>query len=314
MKAAKTTVDWLRCRNQGEVLAGLEALRALYGDLGPRVKLKHLGRGKDGFAQAAAVLLDDMALGRVDFGGDHMRGWVRWNVTGLGCQWVKDWDAIEELERLPGGELRRCDVALTTWRGEVTHEGVKVAHAAGRFACGGRPPNMRVITNSDPRAGRTCEVGARKSDKFFRGYEKGFELASKLPSQVADALTHIDGFRIEDIFRSEVEFKAETQPVPWEVVGRRDEYFAGAYPFCADILPGVEADILQRRPDRSPQLELRARLANIRAMWGTTLFTALTVAQGDIGAVWAQIVGDRHNEDMLSAGVLVAEHAWLSEP
>lgn len=312
MTSPKTTIDWLRFRTQADVLPGLEALRGLYGDLGARVKLRHLGRGKDGFQQAAAVVLDDLTLGRVDFGGEHMRGWVRWNITGIGCQWVKDWDAIDALEALPEASLRRADVALTTWEGEVTHEAVKAAHEAGRFTCGGRPPNMRVITNSDPRAGRTCEVGARKSDKFFRGYEKGFELASKMGA-LASAVTHIEGFAVEGIFRSEVEFKAEmVDRVTWDVIHRRDEYFAGAYPFCADILPGIEPDILQRRPERLPQLEMRARLANIRAMWGTTLFTALTVAQGDIGAVWAQIVGDKHNEDMLKAGVLLVDHPELA--
>lgn len=312
MKAQKTTVDWLRFRTQADVLPGLEALRGLYGDLGPSLKLKHLGKGKDGFRQGAAVLLGDLGLGRVDFGGEHMRGWVRWNITGVGCQWVKDWDAIDGLEALPEASLRRADVALTTWEGEVTHEAVKAAHEAGRFTCGGRPPNMRVITNSDPRAGRTCEVGARESDKFFRGYEKGFELVSKMGA-LAPTITHIDGFEVEGIFRSEVEFKAETvDRLTWDVIHRRDEYFAGAYPFCADILPGIEPDILQRRPERLPQLEMRARLANIRAMWGTTLFTALTVAQGDIGAVWAQIVGDKHNDDMLAAGVLLVDHPELA--
>jgi hypothetical protein len=58
---------------------------------------------------------------------------------------------------------------------------------------------------------------------------------------------------------------------------------------------------------------LKARLANIRAMWGTTLFTALTVAHGDIGAVWAQIVGEKHNADMVAAGVLMVDHSALFE-
>jgi DNA relaxase NicK len=312
VKAAKTTIDWLRFRTQADVLPGLEALRSLYGDLGPSLKLKHLGKGKDGWQQGAAVVLADLVIGRVDFGGDHMRGWVRWNITGVGCQWAQDWDAVEDLEALPEASLKRVDVALTTWEGEVDHEAVKGAHEAGRFTCGGRPPNMRVITNSDPRAGRTCEVGARESGKFFRGYEKGFELASKMGA-LASGVTHIDGFAVEDIFRSEVEFKDANGPITWDVIHRRDEYFAGAYPFCADILPGVDADILQRRPDRLPQLELKARLANIRAMWGTTLFTALTVAHGDIGAVWAQIVGEKHNADMVAAGVLMVDHSALFE-
>jgi phage replication initiation protein len=313
MKAQKTTIDWLRWRTQSDVLPGLEALRALFGDLGSRLKLRHLGRGKDGFQQAAAICLDDMVLGRVDFGGDSQRGWVRWNLTGLGCQWVRDWDAAAELESLKSAQLRRADIAHTTWRGEVSHQVVQQAHAAGRFCAGGRPPNMRIITNSDPRGGSTCEVGARKGDKFFRGYEKGFEMLTKLPRSLADATTHIEGFAVEDIYRSELELKSETQPITWDVIDRRDEYFAGAYPFCADILPGVDADILQRRPERGPQTDLRAALGWCREMYGKTLFTALVAAHGDIGAVWAQIVGKDHNEALLSSGVLVVDHPWLTE-
>ena len=308
----KTTVDWLRFRTQAEVPEGLKAVQALYGEVGQHVALKHLGRGKDGFQQGAAVCLADMTLGRVDFGGESQRGWVRWNLTGQGCQWVKDWDAVEELESLPSAELKRADIALTTWQGEVSHELVKTAYDGGRFTCGGRPPNMRMITNSNPRAGSTCEVGSRKGDKFFRGYEKGFEMLSKLPQQLADATTHIEGFPVEGIYRSELELKAETRPIPWDVIGRRDEYFAGSYPFCADILPGVDADILQRRPERQPQTDLRAALANVRIQYGKTLFTALVAAHGDIGAVWQQIVADEHNTDLLEAGVLLVDHPWLN--
>lgn len=313
MTQQKTTIDWMRWRTQADVLPGLEALRCLFGDLASQLQLKHLGRGKDGFTQAAAILVQGMALGRVDFGGEHMRGWVRWNLTGLGCQWVKDWDAVAEIESLPSAELRRADVALTTWEGQVSHDLVERAHASGRFSTGGRPPNMRRILNSDPRAGSTCEVGSRKSDKFFRGYEKGLEMLTKLPPSLAQTCTHIDGFAVEQIYRSELELKADALPIPWDVIPRRDEFFAGAYPFCADILPGVDADILQRRPERAPQTDLRAALGWCREMYGNTLFTALVAAHGDIGAVWAQIVGKQHNEALVTAGALAVDHPWLTE-
>lgn len=305
----KTTVDWLRFRTQAQPLEGLEALRSLYGDLGQHLTLQHLERGKDGFKQAASVMVADMAIGRVDYGGDSQRGWVRWNITGQGCGWVKDWDAVAALEDLPGSEIRRLDVALTTWERQVTHDLVVAGHTAGRFASGGRPPDLQMITSSNDRAGRTCYVGNReKSDKFFRGYEKGFELAGKLPPSLAEGCLKIDGFPIEDIYRCEVELKAASRPIPWEVVERRDQYFAGAYPFCADVLPGVEADILQRRPERAAQTDLAVALENCRVQYGTVLFTALTAYGGDFMAVWDKVVGRQHNEALLAAGVLLVEH------
>ena len=96
----------------------------------------------------------------------------------------------------------------------------------------------------------------------MRCYEKGYEMLSKYKHMVRDSATHINGFRVEDIYRCEVELKAVNTDIPWEVIERRDQYFAGSYPFCADILPNIEADILQRRPQREPQTDLAIALEN----------------------------------------------------
>jgi DNA relaxase NicK len=250
----------------------------------------------------------DLVVGRLDFGGESQRGWVRTNITGQGCEWVKDWDALEAVEALPSAEIKRLDVALTTWHGEVSHARVEAAHAAGLFCCGGRPPAMQRILNSDPRAGQTCNVGVRKaSDKFFRGYEKGLELASKMGAAGRE-VECIDGCRVEDIYRCEVEFKAASRPLPWQVIEWRDQYFAGSYPFLAELLPDVQCDILMRRPERAPQLDLAAQLANVRVQYGATLYTALRAYHGDMTAVWDQIIGDHHNQALVDAGVLLVDH------
>jgi DNA relaxase NicK len=141
----------------------------------------------------------------------------------------------------------------------------------------------------------------------MRCYEKGFEMAGKV-KRLPGELTHIDGFKVEDIYRCEVELKAVSADIPWEVIERRDQYFAGAYPFCADVLPGVEADILQRRPEREPQTDLAVALENCRIQFGPTIFTALMAYDGDMTAVWDKIIGKEHNRSLLDAGVLLVEH------
>ena len=305
----KTSVDWLRFRTQAKPLEALEALKPMFGDLGQHLRLKLGQRGVLGFQQAAQLVIGDLVLGRCDFGGESQRGWVRWDIPGKGCEWVRDWEAIDEVERLPAADIRRLDVCLTTWEGQVGHDDVVKAHAQGRFVCGGRPPALRQITSSDPRAGRTCEVGKReKADKFFRGYEKGWEMASKLPPLVRDGLVAIEGHPVAGIYRCEVELKAENKPIPWEVIDRRDQYFAGSYPFLADLLPGVESDILLRRPERAAQTELMAALENCRIQYGNTLFTAVSAYGGDIMAVWDKVVGRAHNNALLEAGVLLVDH------
>ncbi len=306
MNPQKTTVDWLRFRVQAEPRDVLEALRPMFEGVGHTLKVEPLPRGILGFQRALAVQIEDMPIGRMDFGGDSQRGWVRVDIPGKGCEWVKDWQAAQAVEALPSAQVRRLDIALTTWDGEVTHETVVKGHDDGKFATGGRPPVLQQITSSNPRAGKTCYVGKReKSHKFFRAYEKGYELAGKIPFFEVHT---IDGKRVEDIYRCELELKAESTDIPWEVIERRDQYFAGAYPFCAEVLPGVEADILMRRPERAPQVDLAAALAHLKAQWGPTLYTALHAYGGDMTAVWDKVVGDHHSEPLIEAGVLLVEH------
>lgn len=309
MKVQKTTIDWLRFRAQAEPRDILETMRPMYGELADSLRLSHLDRGILGFEQGSAIVLADMPIGRMDYGGDSQRGWVRVDIPGKGCEWVQDWQAIQGVESLPSAEPRRVDVALTTWDGEVTHDQVVAAHTAGRFVTRGRPPHLQQVTSSDPRAGRTCYIGKReKSDKFMRCYEKGFQMLLNMPRSFRDGCITIDGKRPEDIYRCEVEFKASANDITWDLIERRDQYFAGAYPFCADVLPGIEADILMRRPDRAPQTDLLTALDNCRVQFGQVLYTALHAYGGDMTAVWDKVIGDKHSEALVEAGVLMVDH------
>ena len=302
----KTTIDYLRFRTQAEPREALEAFKPMFGAMGSSLRLKPLERGSMGFQQAAQIVIADMPVARLDFGGESQRGWVRAELSGKGCEWVQDWDAVQSIEKLPTAQIRRLDIALTTWKGEITHDRVVQAHAADRFHSGGRPPALQQITSSDERAGKTCYVGKRTSDKFFRAYEKGFEMASKIRGP--GVITGFDGHAIEDIYRCEVELKASATPIGWQVIQRRDHYFAGAYPFCADVLPGVEADVLQRRKERAPQQDLAIALENCRIQFGPTLFTALMAYEGDMTAVWDKIIGKTHCQALLESGVLLVNH------
>lgn len=302
----KTTIDYLRFRARAEPRDVIEAMRPMFGTLGPGLKFRALERGSMGFQQAAHIVVGDCPMARMDYGGDSQRGWVRTEITGKGCEWVQEWDALGSVEELPDSQPRRLDIALTTWDGEISHDTVVAAHMDGQFNGGGRPPDLQQITSSNERAGRTCYVGKRTSDKFFRAYEKGFEMAGKTAR--LGPCTHINGHRVEDIYRCELELKAGGSDISWDVVERRDQYFAGAYPFCGRVLPGIEADILMRRKERAPQTDLAVALENCRIQFGPTLYTALRAYHGDMTAVWDKVIGDHHAEALLEAGVLLVDH------
>ena len=305
MSAQKTDIDWLRFRAQAEPRDVFQALKPVFPEHAKFFNLKHQDRGMLGFQQSALICASDFVIGRMDFGGESQKGWVRVDIPGKGCQWA-NFEDLSSVEELPSAQIRRLDIALTTWHGEVGHDQVVQAHSAGRFTTR-RPPNLQQILNSD--GGRTCNIGTReKSDKFMRCYEKGHEMLSKLACRVPGQITHIEGSPIADIYRCEVELKAVTTDIPWEVVERRDQYFAGAYPFCADVLPNVETDILKRRPEREAQTSLATALENLKIQFGPTIFTALMAYNVDMTAVWDKIVGDHHNQSLIEAGVLLVDH------
>ena len=302
----RTLVDWYGGRTASEVRPTVEALKRGFAGFGDSLELQPRARGYMGYAQSADLAIGGMRVGLMAYGGESQRDWVMVSLTGKGCSWVQDWDLLEgEMSQLDDFQLRRVDLALDTVDRSVGHDLVLEAYRAGEFNTGGRPPKCEQILPEDPTDGRTVYIGTRERGKFFRGYEKGWELAKDFPRGVKPV--SIDGVPVADLYRCEVEYKAKDAVLPDDLVERRDQYFAGAYPFLQRVLE-VEPEVFVQRRERGPQLDLSAALAQVRHQYGTTLFTALMAYHGDMTAVWDQIVKRRHNMTLVDAGVLLVEH------
>lgn len=312
----KTGIDWLKFRTLTGANEGLEAIRPAFGSAGDMLVLGEQGKGVDGWLCRKPVMLSDLRIGSVDFGGESQRGWVRWDVPATGCEWVQDWSVIERLpESLEGADIKRLDIALTTTDGSVNHDMVIAAHVARQFCNGGRHPHYRVVGGSDPRAGRTIYVGRRDGGKFLRCYEKGFELVKLVPETWRKLITQIevDGHGLSDIekvYRVEVEFKAgDGYVIPWAAVcSGRDAAFAGAYPFTASLLPGQVPVTPKRLPDVRPRLALAAALENCRKSYGGILRAAFEAYGGDMARVWSAVCAEEPSRALVEAGVLTVDH------
>jgi phage replication initiation protein len=266
-----------------------------------------------------------MNCGLVAWGGESQKGWAHVYLSGQGCQVVKDWDLAQTaLSALPSLELKRIDIAFDSY--VHSFEACKAAYEAGGFSPpgAGRPPKMKLVTHGDEWEGSTIYVGSRQQAKYFRGYEKGKqlfggELGRKVAAGDAGAwLAHktcvdVDGqprlFTTVDWMRHELEFKAKFEPLPLDMIDRRDEYFAGAYPYLGTLLTEVEPQIFVALRDHTATIELERLLSTIKRQYGDTLFSALVVQHGDIGAVWEKIVGKKHNKALLQRGLLVQRNA-----
>jgi DNA relaxase NicK len=318
-----TKVDFHAWRFREEALGFLEnALGAVFSDAPGKPRLTTRASGWKGYTQSAAISIDDMDVGLVAWGGEHQAGWAYASLSGRGCEWVADWDRAQEvLERLLNYSAKRTDIALDTFDPALGFDSALQAYRAGGFAqpgTGGRPPKCEPMQPEREEDSAIIRIGNRERDKYYRGYEKGKQLHGVECKRAMDAGTCfripllLDGqvmlMPAADWFRHELELKPKTAPLPADLIDRRDEYFAGAYPYLGKVLKDVEPQILVMRRERGPQLELAAALAHIRHQFGNTLFTALAAYEGDIGAVWDKVIGTRHNHSLLQAGVMLVGH------
>lgn len=325
---SRTSIDWWAWRSKGTLEAHEKALGAVFASVGRQPLLRPRKGGYMGYERSAQIFVGDLEAGLIAWGGENQKGWTYTSITGAGCAWVDDWDRAQQAAEDCGGyEVRRADIALDTFDKSTGYDATLAAYRAGGFNLAGRPPKCEPMKPERPEDSAIIKVGNRASNKYLRGYEKGKQqigpgIAAAMATDPenfdwGDWLTmsiprYIDGeLRLVDVWdwwRLELELKPQTAPLPEDVIDRRDQYFAGAYPYLGQVLSGVESEALVMRRERGPQLDLSLALETIRRQYGSTLFTALTAHHGDIGAVWERICGKKHNQRLVSAGVLMVDH------
>ena len=104
------------------------------------------------------------------------------------------------------------------------------ADSQGMFALTNRMPTVQHLGDwkRPTGSGRTLQVGKRENGKLYRGYEKGKKFGD------VDSLW----------FRSEVEFGTAGRHLPFEMLISPTQYFAGAYPFCLELVEHAKGEIL----------------------------------------------------------------------
>lgn len=339
----KTSIDWFGFRTKD----GPDVITAALSDCFPdRYQVTALAR-KTGWRSFDSsydlMLVDRLGNPETDFarvgmlmsGGEAVKGWTLASIDGSGCAWMEDWGHAMDVctETLKTFDLKRVDVALDRYDGSHFDD-VDLAWAAGEFSPpgGGKKPKAKPIASRRPEDGQTYYVGSRESAKFYRGYEKGLQILGPMLTAADDrdesgdrslalycsrqfrqvkneaGVTSMESFVIRDWWRDEVEFKPVNQPLPLDLVENRDQYFAGAFPYLAKVLPTVDAQMLCTRRDRMPQTELAKALERIKIQNGSTLYTALRCFGGDLGLLLEKVIGHKHNKALIDAGVLLVDH------
>lgn len=212
-----------------------------------RVKLEPRKSGLYGYKSSWLVQLVTMKevvqLGVCAYGGNGGSFYV--SLSGTACGLITDWlRVVQSLEHVQA-KLTRVDLAVDYLNGEVTFEQACKAYKEGGFTSLGRTPSHRVMGDllSDVSTdGRTLYVGARGNGKMMRAYEKGKQLGQPTSRWM----------------RVEVEFRAVDQVLPLAMLVERDQHFAGAYPWCAEVLAVARPSPISRTKEKS-----KVHLANL---------------------------------------------------
>lgn len=290
-------VDWLNCTFPEPALS-VEGFIGIFGRMLGRPVSGVEDRGMLGFERSVKLFASHgsltSAIGCLAFGGESQRG--RWllQLTGAGCQFVRDWEGLRDFLEGLDAKLTRVDLAVDFLEGEHTVEEAVTLYEMGGFQLGGRSPSSRLDGDwLGGVNGRTLYVGNAKNGKMLRVYEKGRQL----------------GDLQSDWTRFEVQLGNRDRVIPFEVLTERDAFFAGSYPALAAYVE--EAAQLIPTLVKGGEISLGHLLYHLKRCYGKvigTLSGSLAASNADL-VEEVRIVGvpRRVNLSSLAAGVTWAD-------
>lgn len=334
----KTSIDWLGFTSSADI----EAVKCLIQVIWPDAVFSRHVKGMPGYPDAYLITVDSVQFGMLGTGAVHERHFV--SLTGTACKTLNDelisvlYDAFT-LEHYDQGQQRmvstfdirlsRVDICLDMYRGEVTWDHARRAFDNDRFknSKGGRSPQLKVIdlSQGSVNLGRTMYVGKRDGEVMARIYEKGLEVFAKLPeelrllSEERETLYGSADIQADNWLRLEVEYKRvdKNRPLSFDMIIERDRYFAGAYPYFADVIG--RADGLRPVGMKTDfDVDLLALMSNAKRSYGA-LIHSLT----DLGFTPSEVVqhlsSGRHNDKLVRSGLLAklkqaVEQAKIDDP
>lgn len=264
-------VDWLNATFQQPALSKVGFVDFLAAMLGRPVYGVE-GKGLIGFAESITLYAKHGSvsshIGSIAWGGSSQAG--RWllQLTGVGCQLVRDWEGMRDFLESLGAKLTRVDLALDFLDGARTVDDALDMYEAGEFQLGGRPPSTRVDGDwLGGVQGRTFYVGNSKNGKMLRVYEKGKQL----------------GDCESEWTRYEVQLGSRDRVIPFDVLTDRDAFFAGCYP----ALESMVSVAAQQVPtlQKGGEVTMAHLLFHLRRCYGKLLHVC-----GEVGATDADLI------------------------
>lgn len=308
-----TKIDWLGFTS----LNSIEAVRMAVQVFFPTCDFVYTGKGMYGYPKSDFIMVDGEQYGILGYGASHGRNFV--SLPGTGCS---TWDAdqieiVYETLQVLEARIGRVDICLDFFNGERTWDHALFCYERGDFnrgRHGNKKPYMKKFDQSQDgmNLGRTLYVNRRGSEVMARIYEKGYEVFANMPSAYktlsqAREVEYVDnGGSVpfaDSWLRVEIEFKRveDDRPIPLEILLERDNYFAGAFPYCAEVVkhatPTRPKDLRTEK-----EVDLIKLLASARTAYGSLVHTLATLGYSNADIVEVLSNG-KENKRLRESGV-----------
>lgn len=171
---------------------------------------------------------DGAPAGHFCISGDSSR--VMIDLTGSGCRWVKDWQAVAQVLASYGARLSHVDCAVDDYDGSVVSlPQLKALAESGAFKNegAGAPPVASFHDDMGSNRGCSLYVGQR-GHKQLNCYEKGKQLGDPDSNYV----------RVEvRLYGKHLRGKT----LPYDVLTRPMDYVTGAYDVLAELFESIDS-------------------------------------------------------------------------
>jgi phage replication initiation protein len=304
-RGAKAIVDYLRFTflPVGSVFTGIEQMQQ-YMRLWFPVPLNFVpsDKGMFGYESSHDVMVwmngEFLRIGILAAGGSTTGNTIMVDMSGQGCSFVNDWQAVYATLQDLDARITRADTALDLLEG-FTLDQFDDLYFAGEFNCGGRIPTRRYVEGGDSRNqyghGRTLYLGKKANGKELCIYEKGKQL----------------GDPDSEWLRIEIRFGNRDRVIPHDIVLDPTKYFAGGFIALEKLVDSIAQKIKTEQKDivvEERTIVLKRLTHFLVAAYGKTLYQLAAEINFDYKALYDMLhvvgVPRRLEKSTVASGVL----------
>lgn len=291
----KTIIDWLNITAEEPSHILIEFIKLVI----PNAEIKPEKFGKYHYRRGYKIELNCQTIGYIYYAMKKSdRNLI--SLSGTGCKKIDDWYKFHYwATKLNLAHISRIDLALDNFDKTITSQLIFDAYNNGKFRLPKSPNNPAIQTiqgksGKGLNKGTTHYIGSRTSRKMARCYEKGHQVFGSGFTKEDDDYydmyeyfinSHIsysmDGYKLtaeeyKNWFRVEIQFMRVDKDceIPLEILINRDEYFAGSYPFCKEILEMTTHSRIKRTP-KEIEIDIFNSLKHCREQYGKSWADAL---------------------------------------